>query len=78
MSNKKYLMPIPAGTPYSVIAEAVNKFNLEIVEVPVKEAMVEEGEKPPMMWVLKGEKEDLMKAREFICERLKEKLKEFE
>ncbi len=78
MNNRKYLMPIPAGTPYSIIAEVISKFNLELVEMPVKEAMVEEGESPPMMWVLKGEKEDLMKAKEFICEKLKEKLKKFE
>ncbi|MCS7097959.1 MAG: hypothetical protein NZ922_03150 [Candidatus Methanomethyliaceae archaeon] len=77
MEERKYLMPIPAGTPYSIIAEAVNKFGIEIVEVPIKEAMLN-NENPPMMWALKGNYENLIKAKEFIRKRLEEVLKKFE
>lgn len=77
MEKKKYLMPIPAGTPYSIISEAVNKFGVELTEVPIKGAMMDD-EKPPMMWVLRGDYENLVKAKEFIKERLKEVLKKFE
>ncbi|MEM0286115.1 MAG: hypothetical protein QXW34_03135 [Candidatus Methanomethyliaceae archaeon] len=77
MEKKKYLMPIPAGTPYSIISEAVNKFGVELTEVPIKEAMIDNGN-PPMMWVLKGDYENLVKAKEFIIEKLKEVLKKFE
>lgn len=76
--KKKFFMPIPAGTPYSIIAEATHRFKVELVEKPVQVPSSVEVEGVPMAWVLEGEREKLVKAREFIYEKLKETLKKFE
>ncbi|MCX8181962.1 MAG: hypothetical protein N3D12_02460 [Candidatus Methanomethyliaceae archaeon] len=71
-------MPLPAGTPYSILAEATHRFNVELAEKPIKAPVpIEEGVLP-MAWVLIGDREELMKAKAFICEKLKETLKKFE
>lgn len=82
MSNKQekesFFMPIPAGTPYSIIAEATHKFRVELVEKPIQVPPSAEMDMVPMGWVLVGEREELIKAKEFIYERLREVLKKFE
>lgn len=76
--KKTFFMPIPAGTPYSIIAEATHRFRVELVEKTVQVPSSVEGEGVPMAWILEGDKEELIKAREFIREKLKETLKKFE
>lgn len=74
---KTYYLPIPAGTPYSVIAEAVNKFGVELAEKEVVVPGIGENEAAPMAWVLTGSKESLEKAQEFIIKKMIEVLERF-
>jgi hypothetical protein len=74
----KYYLPIPAGTPYSLLAQAVNKFGVEIVERDIILPGSAQDEIVPKSWVLRGDKKDLEKAKKFIAEKIKEHLKKFE
>jgi len=76
--RKSFFMPIPAGTPYSIIAEATHRFNVELSEKPVQTPSPVDEERAPMVWVLVGDKEELMKAKAFIYGKLKEVLRKFE
>jgi hypothetical protein len=76
--KKSFFMPIPAGTPYSIIAEATHKFKVELAEKPIQTPSAVEGDAIPMAWVLVGDKDELIRAKAFICEKLKEVLKKFE
>ena len=75
---KKFYLSVPAGTPYSLIAEAVNKFNLELVEKDIIFPGSAKDEYVPKGWFLEGDKEDLEKAVDFIYLGLKERIKKFE
>ncbi len=75
--RETFYFPIPAGTPYSVIAEAVNKFGVELTD---KEVNIPEMADSPMMpksWVIKGEKDQLIRAREYIVKKMEEMLEKF-
>ena len=75
--EKQYYMPIPAGTPYSVIAEAVNRFGVELTEKEVIVPGIGENEAAPLAWVLVGSKENLERAHEFIVKKMAEMLERF-
>ncbi|MDH7555529.1 MAG: hypothetical protein ACQXXL_03135 [Candidatus Methanosuratincola sp.] len=75
--EKQYYMPIPAGTPYSVIAEAVNKFGIELTEKEVIVPGIGENEAAPLTWVLVGSRDRLEKAHEFIVRKMTEMLDRF-
>jgi hypothetical protein len=76
--GKKILLPVPPGTPYTILAQAVNKFNLEIVEKDVILPGSAMDEYIPKGWYLEGEKKDLDMAREFIFQKIKERVKKLE
>ncbi len=76
--KKSFFMPIPPGTPYSIIAEATHRFKVELSEKPIKAPSPVEGDSIPMAWVLTGDREELIKAKAFIYEKLKETLKYYE
>jgi hypothetical protein len=63
MDEEMYEMRIPAGVPGTIIAMAMEQFNLELKHT-------EDG---PM---LHGKKEDLEKAHDYIVKSLNERLKE--
>lgn len=74
----EYYFPIPAGTPYSVIAEATHKYNVQLTE---REMQTPEGAGNvvlPKIWVLTGEKKSLVSAKNFIVKRMQEMLQKFE
>jgi len=75
--GKLCYMPIPAGTPYSVIAEATNKFSVELSERDLMTPENADGTMTPKAWILRGEKEKLLKAKEFIISRMNEMLERF-
>ncbi|MCQ8891927.1 MAG: hypothetical protein NQU41_00930 [Candidatus Methanosuratincola sp.] len=75
--EKQYYMPIPAGTPYSVIAEAVNRFGIELSEKEVIVPGIGENEAAPLSWVLVGSRDRLEKAHEFIVKKMTEMLEKF-
>ncbi|MEJ5293176.1 MAG: hypothetical protein WHS82_06225 [Candidatus Methanosuratincola sp.] len=75
--EKQYYMPIPAGTPYSVIAEAVNRFGVELTEKEVIVPGIGENEAAPLAWALVGSKENLERAHEFIVKKMTEMLDRF-
>ncbi len=76
--NEILYMTIPSGVAYSIIAEAVNKFGVELVEKDVALPGSARDEIVPKAWVLKGDKRSLEKSREFMAQRMKEQLKSFE
>ncbi|MGA2573133.1 MAG: hypothetical protein ABSF36_02845 [Candidatus Methanomethylicaceae archaeon] len=76
--NEKFIMPIPAGVPYSILAQAVNKFGIELVEKEVVLPGSAGDEIVPKAWVLRGDKEGLGKAREFIAKKILESMRRFE
>lgn len=75
---KGYFMTIPSGVAYSVIAEAVNRFGVELAEKDITLPGSAKDEIVPRAWVLRGDKESLVKCREFIAVKLKDQLKSFE
>lgn len=76
--TQSYYMPIPSGVAYSIIAQAVNKFGVELVEKEVTLPGSAKDEYIPKAWVLKGDKEALAKSRDFIAMKIQEQLKSFE
>jgi hypothetical protein len=75
---ENFYMPIPSGVAYSIIAEAVNKFGVELVEKDITLPGSAMDEFVPKAWVLKGDKSALEKSREFMAKKIKEQLKSFE
>lgn len=75
---EKFIMPIPAGVPYSILAQAVNKFGIELVEKEVVLPGSAGDEIVPKAWVLRGDKEGLGNAREFIAKKILESMRKFE
>lgn len=76
--KKDFYFPIPAGTPYSVIAEATHKYNVQLTE---REMQTPEGAGNvvlPKIWVLTGNKKSLLSAKAFIVKRMEEMLQKFE
>jgi hypothetical protein len=71
-------MPIPSGVAYSIIAQAVNKFGVELVEKDITLAGSAKDEYVPKAWVLRGDKDALIKSRDFIAIKVQEQLKKFE
>lgn len=76
--SKKILMPVPAGTPYSLLSLAVNKFDVELIEKEVILPGSAMDEYIPKGWYLQGERKNLDAAKEFIMSKLRERLKKFE
>ncbi len=72
-----FYFPVPAGTPYSVIAEAVNRFSVELADQEVSIPEMSDSPTMPKSWVIKGEKDNLIKAREFIIKKMEEMLERF-
>jgi hypothetical protein len=75
---KNFYMPIPSGVAYSIIAEAVNRFGVELVEKDITLPGSAKDEMVPKAWILKGDKSSLEKSREFMAKRIQEQLKSFE
>ena len=75
---ESYYMPVPSGVAYSIIAEAVNKFGVELVERDITLPGSAKDEYVPKAWVLKGDKDSLAKSRDFIAMKVQEQLKNFE
>jgi hypothetical protein len=75
---ESYIMPIPSGVAYSIIAQACNKFGVELVERDITTVGSAKDEYVPKAWVLKGDKESLSKCRIFIANKVQEQLKSFE
>jgi hypothetical protein len=75
---EKFIMAIPAGVPYSILAQAVNKFDLELVEKEIVLPGSAGDEIVPKAWVLRGDKEGLGKASEFIAKKILESMRRFE
>lgn len=73
-----YYMPIPSGVAYSIIAQAVNKFGVELVEKDVTLPGSAKDEYVPKAWVLKGDRDSLEKSRCFIAQKVQEQLRNFE
>ncbi|MCS7140310.1 MAG: hypothetical protein N3F04_02635 [Candidatus Nezhaarchaeota archaeon] len=77
--EKEVYMRLPAGIPYSIIAEAAERFNLKIVEMEVNVPPIDNGVHwRPKTLVLRGKREDLERARAFIVRKLEERVKELE
>lgn len=72
-----FYFPVPAGTPYSIIAEAVNRFDVELADREVSVPEMSDSPTMPKSWVIKGEKDNLIKAREFIISKMEEMLERF-
>lgn len=77
-SPDSYYMPIPSGVAYSIIAQAVNQFGVELVEKDITLPGSAKDEYVPKAWVLRGNKDSLYKSREFIAKKVQEQLKNFE
>jgi sugar-specific transcriptional regulator TrmB len=75
--GKTFYFPVPAGTPYSIIAEAVNKFEVELADKEVNIPEMSDSPTMPKSWVIKGEKDQLIKAREHIIKKMEEMLEKF-
>jgi len=75
--GKTFYFPVPAGTPYSIIAEAVNKFEVELANKEVNIPEMSDSPTMPKSWVIKGEKDQLIKAREHIIKKMEEMLEKF-
>ncbi len=73
-----FYMPIPSGVAYSIIAQAVNKFGVELVEKDITMPGSAKDEYIPKAWVLRGSQDALCKARDFIAIQVREQLKKFE
>ncbi len=74
----EFFMSIPSGVAYSIIAEAVNRFGVELVEKEITLPGSAMDEIVPKAWALKGNKVSLEKCREFMAKKLQEQLKSFE
>jgi hypothetical protein len=75
---EKFIMSIPAGVPYSILAQAVNKFDLELIEREIVLPGSAGDEFVPKAWVLRGDKDGLGKASEFIAKKMLESMRRFE
>lgn len=78
VEEKEAYMKIPAGIPYSIVAEAAQAFDLRIVELEVNIPPLDDVYGRPKTLVLKGKVENLMRAREFIIRKLEERVRELE
>ncbi len=76
--SKCYYMTVPSGVAYSIIAEAVNRFGVDLEEKDITLPGSAKDEFVPKAWILKGSQESLVKAREFMAKKLQEELKRFE
>ncbi|MEM2214033.1 MAG: hypothetical protein QXD66_04000 [Candidatus Nezhaarchaeales archaeon] len=76
--EREAYMKIPAGVPYSIIAETAQTFNLRVVELEVNIPPLDDVYGRPKTLVLRGKIEDLMRAREFMIKKLEERIRELE
>lgn len=69
-------MAVPPGTPFSIMANVAEKFNLtlEELEMAIPQTDDEFCVRPKTL-VLKGSKQNLTKAKKAIKEKLKERIK---
>ncbi|MCX8176616.1 MAG: hypothetical protein N3E48_05260 [Candidatus Bathyarchaeota archaeon] len=74
--NKNFILPVPPGTPFTIMLEAAKKFNLVVSEVELNIPLPNDAYLLPKTLVLKGPKANLSKAKKFIRKRLKERVKE--
>ncbi|MHA1376961.1 MAG: hypothetical protein ACTSRG_01140 [Candidatus Helarchaeota archaeon] len=69
--EKAFDLKIPPGTPEDIVARAIEKYNLELI-VP------KEPEKSPYYMALRGKKDILVQAHDFIREELEKRIERFE
>ncbi|MGP3666914.1 MAG: hypothetical protein ACKD6N_02820 [Candidatus Bathyarchaeota archaeon] len=74
--NKELILPVPPGTPLTIMIEAAKKFNLVVSEVELNIPLPDDAYLLPRTLVLKGSKANLSKAKEFIRKRLEERVRE--
>ena len=77
-AGRPYYMAVPPGTPYSIMAEAAKKLNLTVEELEMTLPQTDdELYVSPRTLVLKGSKKNLLRAKEFIREKLEERIRIF-
>ena len=69
--DKDYDLKIPPGTPEDIVAMAIEKFNLKLI-VP------ENPDESPYYMALRGKKEILIEAHDYIRDVLEQRVKRFE
>lgn len=69
--EKDFDLKIPPGTPEDIIEMAIEKFKLKLI-VP------KEPEKSPYYMALRGKKEILIQAHDFIRDELEKRIEKFE
>ncbi|MFX0133385.1 MAG: hypothetical protein ACFFDN_07065 [Candidatus Hodarchaeota archaeon] len=69
--EKEFDLKIPPGTPEDIIAAAIEKFNLKLVSP-------KEPSRSPYYLALRGRKEILIQAHDFIRDELEKRVKKFE
>lgn len=69
--EKDFDLKIPPGTPEDIIAATIEKFNLKLV-------YPSEPKKSPYYLALRGKKEILIQAHDFMRDMLEKRVKKFE
>ncbi len=69
--DKDFDLKIPPGTPEDIVAKAIEKFNLKLI-VP------QDPEKSPYYMALRGKKDILIEAHDYIRDELEKRVKRFE
>ncbi|MFQ6072277.1 MAG: hypothetical protein ACE5KT_06205 [Methanosarcinales archaeon] len=71
-----YDLVIPPGVTHSLIIELVNKFDLEPVKRIMDVSIIENEVKPSEVLVLRGDKETVDEAHEYLLNSLKKQIEE--
>lgn len=71
-----YDLVIPPGVTHSLIIELVNKFDLEPVKRIMDVSIIENEVKPSEVLVLRGDKETVDEAHEYLIKVLKKQIEE--
>ncbi len=69
--EKDFDLKIPPGTPEDIIAATIEKFNLKLV-------YPSDPQKSPYYLALRGKKEILIEAHDFMRDMLEKRVKKFE
>lgn len=69
--DKDFDLKIPPGTPEDIIAAAIKKFNLNLISP-------KDPHRSPYYLALRGKKEILIQAHDFIRDELEKRVKKFE
>ncbi|RBQ24066.1 MAG: hypothetical protein ALMCE001_14370 [Methanocorpusculum sp. MCE] len=72
MADEEFDLVIPPGTPRTIIRDAALKFDVELVSVtrPLNYANMVNDERE--LLALRGKKEEIEKANEFLYQKIKE------